>query len=207
MRGDRVRDPLRFVDSVQRVIDLEPELLLTGHFGPIAGADVIRAELERVRDATQWVHDRTVEAMNDKWDVSRAMREVRLPDHLSVGEGYGKVAWDVRAIWESYAGWFHHRSTTELYGVPASSVADDLVAMCGAEALVARAIAYVDDGRPLEAVHLMEVLVDGGAADSEVWRCWAAAHRVLLEQSGEENFWEVGWLRHQVARGERKAAE
>ena len=63
----------------------------------------------------QWVHDRTVDGMNAGTDVHTLMREVRLPEHLDVGEGYGTVAWNVRAIWENYAGWFHHRSTTELY--------------------------------------------------------------------------------------------
>ena len=47
------------------------------------------------------------------------MREITVPEHLDVGEGYGKTSWNVRAIWENYAGWFHHRSTTELYDVPA----------------------------------------------------------------------------------------
>ena len=53
--------------------------------------------------------------MNAGDDVHTLMREIKLPDHLDVGEGYGKTRWNVRAIWETYAGWFHHRSTTELY--------------------------------------------------------------------------------------------
>ena len=81
-----------------------------------------------MRDATQWVHDRTVDGMNAGTDVHTLMREVRTPDHFDVGEGYGKTSWNVRAIWENYAGWFHHRSTTELYDVPPTAVAADLVA-------------------------------------------------------------------------------
>ena len=60
-------------------------------------------------------------------DVYTAMREVRVPEHLDVGEGYGKTSWNVRAIWEMYAGWFQHRSTTELYGVAPRSIAADVV--------------------------------------------------------------------------------
>ena len=84
------------------------------------GAATIRAELTRLRDAVQWVHDETVRGMNEGKDVQTLMREIRLPDELSVGEGYGKVAWGVRSIWEGYEGWFHARSTTELYGTPAT---------------------------------------------------------------------------------------
>ena len=37
VRGDRMRSALRSSTSVQRVIDLEPELLLLGHHGPVRG--------------------------------------------------------------------------------------------------------------------------------------------------------------------------
>ena len=65
----------------------------------------------------QYVNDATVAGMNEGKDVYTLMREIQLPDELAVGEGYGKVSWGVRSIWEGYAGWFHARSTTELYPV------------------------------------------------------------------------------------------
>ena len=71
-----------------------------------------RCELERLRDAVLFVHDATVAGMNAGRDVNDLVREIRLPPELEVGEGYGRVAWGVRAIWEGYAGWFHQRSTT-----------------------------------------------------------------------------------------------
>ena len=76
-------------------------------------------------------------------DLYTAMREVSVPEHLDVGEGYGKTSWNVRAIWEMYAGWFQHRSTTELYGVAPRSVAADVVHAAGAEALVEAARTHV----------------------------------------------------------------
>ena len=119
MRGDRYRDALAYVDSLDLVLDLAPARLLTGHFDPIEGADQIAEEITAMRDATQWVHDTTVEGMNAGEDVQALMRRIRLPEHFDLGEGYGKTSWNVRAIWENYAGWFHHGSTTELYDVPA----------------------------------------------------------------------------------------
>src|SRR4029078_4639620 len=99
----------------QQVIDLEPRLLLLGHHGPVRGDAIVRSECERIRDATLHVHDATVAAMNDGKDVWAAMHEIALPEHLSVGEAYGRVDWSVRAIWEAYAGWFHQHSTLDLY--------------------------------------------------------------------------------------------
>jgi len=79
-----------------------------------------------MRDAMQPLHDRTAELMNSGVDVYTAMREVRVPEHLDIGEGYGRRpgtcgrSGNVRRL-------FQHRSTTELYGVAPASVAADVV--------------------------------------------------------------------------------
>ena len=111
IRGDRYRDALLFIDSLDQVLALEPELLLVGHGPPIEGAGIIRSELQRLREAVLYLHDETVRYMNSDADVWTAMREIALPEELTIGEGYGRLSWCVRAIWENYLGWFHHRSS------------------------------------------------------------------------------------------------
>ena len=96
MRGDRYRDALTVIDTIERVRALQPEILLTGHFEPITGAALIDAELTRLREAVRYVHDQTVAGMNAGKDVATLMEEITLPADLGVGEGYGKVSWDVR---------------------------------------------------------------------------------------------------------------
>ncbi len=195
MRGDRYRDALTAIASVERVRDLQPELLVTGHFEPIAGADQINAELTRLRDAIQHIHDQTVAGMNAGKDVRTLMREIALPPECEVGQGYGKVAWDVRAIWENYSGWFHHQSTTELYPVGFDAVATDVVELAGADALVRRARAHLAEGRPVHAIYLAELLPPDHRGAREVLR---DAHENLLADS--TNFWERAWLTRQIAR-------
>ncbi|WP_055403530.1 MULTISPECIES: MBL fold metallo-hydrolase [unclassified Mycobacterium] len=195
MRGDRYRDALAAIASVERVRDLRPELLVTGHFGPIAGAERIHAELTRLSDAIRYVHDRTVEGMNAGKDVRTLMREITLPAEYAVGQGYGKVSWDVRAIWENYSGWFHHESTTELYPVGFDAVAADVVELAGADALLVRAREHLAGGRPLQAIHLAELVGSDHAAARAVLR---EAHEDLLAAS--TNFWESAWLTNQIAR-------
>ncbi|MFM7059901.1 MAG: MBL fold metallo-hydrolase, partial [Actinomycetes bacterium] len=151
IRGDRYRDALDYIASLERVLALEPARLVTGHFDPIDGEDRIAEEITAMRAAMAWVHDRTVDGMNEGRDVHTLMREITTPSHLDVGEGYGRTAWNVRAIWEHYAGWFHHRSTTELYGVPATAVAPDIVRAAGADALATDAAEHLAAGRPVEA--------------------------------------------------------
>jgi alkyl sulfatase BDS1-like metallo-beta-lactamase superfamily hydrolase len=195
MRGDRYRDALTAIASVERVRELQPELLVTGHFAPIAGAERIRAELTRLRDAIQYIHDQTVAGMNAGKDVRTLMREIAVPPEYEVGQGYGKVAWDVRAIWENYSGWFHHRSTTELYPVAFDEVAADVVELAGADALVQRAREHLDAGRPLHAIHLAELVAADHPGARDVLR---QAHENLLTDT--TNFWERAWLTEQIAR-------
>jgi glyoxylase-like metal-dependent hydrolase (beta-lactamase superfamily II) len=192
IRGDRYRDALTYVESVDRLLELAPQRLVTGHFDPIDGAELITVELTRMRDATQWVHDRTVEGMNAGIDVDTLMAEITLPPELAVGEGYGKVAWNVRAIWENYAGWFHHRSTTELYPGPASMVAPDIVAAAGATALVAAARQRIAEAQPVAALHLTDMVLAVDPTDTAARAVAADAHEMLLEAS--RNFWESAWL-------------
>lgn len=197
MRGDRYRDALTVIETIERVRAMAPEVLLTGHFAPITGGQRIQFELTRLRDAVQHVHDATVEGMNSGKDVRTLMREIALPAHLEVGQGYGKVAWGVRAIWENYSGWFHHRSTTELYPVDPSAISADLVHLAGAAAIVTRAQAHLDSGRPVHAIHLAEKVTDTDTDHPGARRVLKAAHERLLADS--DNFWETSWLKKQIA--------
>ncbi|MBU3751552.1 MAG: MBL fold metallo-hydrolase, partial [Mycobacterium sp.] len=198
IRGDRYRDALTVIDTIERVRALQPEILITGHFDPIVGAGRIDAELRRLRDAVAYVHDQTVAGMNAGKDVGTLMAEIALPPDLAVGQGYGRVAWDVRAIWENYSGWFHHRSTTELYPVGPESVSADVVDLAGADALIARARRHLDAGRPLQAIHLAEVVSHTDPGNRECRAVLKAAHEALLADS--VNFWESAWLTAQIAR-------
>lgn len=195
VRGDRYRDALRFIDSLDRVLALEPDLLLVGHHEPVRGRNLIRDELVRLRGAVQYVHDATVSGMNAGKDVHTLMRDVVLPPELEVGEGYGKVSWSVRAIWETYSGWFHHHSTTELYDVPPWSVHGDLVELAGGpDAVAERARGKLHAGMPVEAIHLAEVALAAEPDHPHALEVSLRAHERLESESG--NFWLTSWLRH-----------
>jgi alkyl sulfatase BDS1-like metallo-beta-lactamase superfamily hydrolase len=196
IRGDRYRDPLPYVETLERIRELGAELLLVGHGGPIVGRETIHAELGRMRDAVLYVHDAVVAAMNAGGDVWTAMREIRLPPALEQGEGYGTVAWSVRAVWEMYAGWFHHHSTAELYAVPPWSVHPDLVALAGGPDAVAAAARAKATSAPVEAIQLAEVALAAAPSHRGAIEASLAAHRTLLAAS--TNFWETRWLEHAI---------
>lgn len=196
MRGDRYRDPIQYIEACDLVLSLNPRRIITGHFDPIDGSDLIATEVTAMRDAMQWVHDRVVAQMVDGADVYTAMRETRLPESFDVGEGYGRTVWNVRAIWEMYAGWFQHRSTTELYSVPPWSIGADLIDAFGANQLVAAAQAHLDGGEPVKALHLVDLILTGGTENAAATAVALSAHEQLLESA--ENFWEKAWLNHAI---------
>ncbi|MCV7300692.1 MBL fold metallo-hydrolase [Mycobacterium barrassiae] len=196
MRGDRYRDALTTIASIERVRDLRPEVLITGHFDPIRGADRIHGELTRLRDAIAYLHDRTVEGMNAGKDVFTLMREITLPAELEVGQGYGKVSWDVRAIWENYSGWFHHRSTTELYAVGPDELNADFVDLAGVDRIVERAETHLAENRPVHAIHLAEAVVHADPDHTAARTVLKSAHQQLLAAS--TNFWESAWLTKKI---------
>lgn len=196
IRGDRYRDPLVVARAVDLVRILQPKVIFYGHHAPVEGEDIIALELEALHGAIHYVHDAVVDGMNAGKTVHELMAAIELPAEFEVGQGYGKVSWGVRSIWEYYAGWFHHRSTTELYSVPSASVAADLVEMAGAEALLACAEQKFREGRCEEALHLLDVLRDGNAFSDGARKLAVDVHRALLEES--DNFWLSSWLKQQI---------
>ncbi|HXQ62627.1 MAG TPA: alkyl sulfatase dimerization domain-containing protein [Acidimicrobiales bacterium] len=197
LRGDRYRTVEPYLAALRTVRDLQPSVLVTGRHEPIVGRDLIDRALARLHDAVDYVHCRTLAGMNDGKDVATLVREIRLPDELRVGQGYGTVAWGVRTIWESYMGWFRLRSTTELYPLEPVAAAAELVDLAGPDAVVGRARTVLAAGDPVTALHLAEAVLHrrhdhGGAVGVMV-----DAHRALLDGGGDVNFWESGWLQHQ----------
>jgi alkyl sulfatase BDS1-like metallo-beta-lactamase superfamily hydrolase len=195
LRGDKPRSALQFIHSVQQLRALEPELVLTGHES-IRGAEHIARAVTRVIDCVQWIHDRTVEGMNAGIGLRRLMREVQPPPELALTEEYGKTAWNVRAIWHEYTGWFDpDRGTTELYGVPQTSVAPALAELAGGAARIAlRARDFATRGEPLEALHLLDVALAADPSLDLAREVKRQALQILLEQTGGTNLWERMWI-------------
>ena len=197
IRGDRYRDALSVAAAVDVVQALGAETLLYGHHGPVEGSDLIATELEVLRSAIIYVHDETVSGMNAGAEFSELMSQIQLPPEFEVGEGYGKVSWGVRAIWESYAGWFKHESSTELYSQPQRSIHPDLVELAGgAQAIVECAREKLAGREYVEALHLLDVLSPAQRRAPDAIEVASTAHQSLLEAS--DNFWLSSWLRNQV---------
>jgi alkyl sulfatase BDS1-like metallo-beta-lactamase superfamily hydrolase len=191
LRGDKPRSALQFIASIKVLRALGPEMILTGH-EVVQGSEHIARETSRIIDAVQWVHDRTVEGMNTGKALSALMAEIRTPPELTLTEEYGKVAWNVRAIWHEYTGWYDpDRGLTELYGVRASSVAPAIAELAGgADRLAERARTFILEDKPLEALHLLDLALAAAPDSARVCQVRREALELLLKQTGGANLWE-----------------
>lgn len=201
MRGEKVRKPVEYIETLNRFLELDIEMLVPSHHTPITGSENIRAGLTKIRDATKYVHDETIKGMNAGKSVHELMREIQLPPELELTQEHGRVDWAVRSIWEYYATWFHFDSITELYPVPARSMYADLAQLAGVEALVAKAQEYADADRPIEALHLLEVATAGAPADRAALELRLQTLEGMLQSAidGLGNNYEKDYLRQQIA--------
>jgi alkyl sulfatase BDS1-like metallo-beta-lactamase superfamily hydrolase len=196
LRGTEPRMALDYVHSLNKVLSWQPEILLPSHGPALIGATQIVTQVTKYRDAIVYVHDAVVKGMNDGKDVFTLMREIKLPENLNVGEGYGKLTWSIRGIYEGYAGWFDLNPAT-MYETPPSSPYADLVKLAGGPApVVERALEVLQKGHAPEALRLLDAALAADATNREALQARLKALEYLREQSKNSN--EQGWLQYSI---------
>jgi alkyl sulfatase BDS1-like metallo-beta-lactamase superfamily hydrolase len=200
IRGEKFREPVPYLRSLDLVLELDPEMIVPSHFEPIEGRETIREGVTLMRDALAYVHDAVIEGMNDGKDVYTLMAEIRLPDPLEASQAHGRVPWVVRGIFEDYSTWFHFEDTSQLYPAAPDAIHPDLVSLAGgAGAVAARAREKLAAGDPVAALQLSEAALDAEPANAEALRAKLETLHLLLEQTGDVNHHEVFWLRREIA--------
>jgi alkyl sulfatase BDS1-like metallo-beta-lactamase superfamily hydrolase len=205
LRGTRPRPALDWIHSIDTVLTLKPEIVLSGHGDPIFGNEEITHRLTRFRDAIQYVHDETVKGMNSGKDVFTLMQEIKLPSNFNLSESFGKVSWSVRGIYDGYAGWFDTNPAT-MYAEPPSSVYPDLVKLAGGpDSIVQLALEKLKDGKAVEALHLTDVVLTSDEKNSAALNARLQALNYLEDRC--QNFIEEGWLQYGITKTKEKLGQ
>lgn len=205
LRGTQPRWALDYVNSLNKVLELKPEIMLPSHGLPVTGNAEIVKRVTRYRDAIQYVHDETVKGMNAGKDVWTLMNEIKLPAALDVGESYGKLSWSVRGIYEGYVGWFD-LNPVAMYEKPVSSVYADVVKLAGgAEAVAKLAMERAQAGPAVEALHLGDIALAADATNRTALSAKLKALETLRERCRNSN--ERGWLDFSISQVKLKLGE
>ncbi|NCC39887.1 MAG: MBL fold metallo-hydrolase [Gammaproteobacteria bacterium] len=112
MRGSRQRDPLDYVESLKICRSLEPEYLVALH-GPnpiTSGKENVRQYLTNFSDAIQFMHDQTIQYLNQGFTPGEIKDLLELPPHLAqspyLQETYGRKDWNIYHIFRFYRGYY-----------------------------------------------------------------------------------------------------
>ena len=198
IRGDRIRFAIPFLDMCQKVLKLNPELLITGHFKPIEGQKLIHKEIKNLHDAVEYIHAKTVKGINTGKDMYELMQEIVLPKELTVGEGYGTVQWAVRSIYEGYTGWFRHNSTTELYSYSPKTILPELNDLIDQEMALKKIKDLIENNEYLKAIHISEIIISSDN-NEEALKMYLKIHKILLKEAQKNsNRWIIKWLEYEI---------
>jgi alkyl sulfatase BDS1-like metallo-beta-lactamase superfamily hydrolase len=109
IRGTSHRNVNAWVNSLDKMIALQPEKLFPSHTLPLLEGEALEV-LIVYRDGIQFVHDQTIRLMNQGLYPEEIIENIVLPSTISsspfLQEFYGTVRWSVRSIFNGYLGWF-----------------------------------------------------------------------------------------------------
>lgn len=134
IRGSSYRDVLLWSGSLEKMRTEGPEFLVPSHSRPIVGAENVDEALADYSTAIRYIHDQTIEGMNQGQTPDQLVRSIRLPADLAdspyLQEFYGTVAWSIRAIFDGYIGWFDG-NPTNLFPLSSQDEANRIVELAG----------------------------------------------------------------------------
>jgi alkyl sulfatase BDS1-like metallo-beta-lactamase superfamily hydrolase len=201
LRGTKPRWALDYVNSLDKVMALNAEILIPSHGEPIFGGTEVRQTLKQYRDAILYVHNAVVQGMNAGKSVDALVAEISLPKELQIPEVYGRVDWSVRGIYLGYAGWFDGNPSNML-GVDALDSTSELMALAGgADKVAAKAESLYQEGKFNQALSLADIVLTNQPENK-------VAHSIKLkifktELKNAINFNSAGWLKYGILKSER----
>jgi alkyl sulfatase BDS1-like metallo-beta-lactamase superfamily hydrolase len=134
IRGARPRSPEDWIASLEKMISLQPDVVVPSHTRPVFGAGAARTALTAYREGIKSILDQTIQGMKQGERPDELVQHVKLPPALAANpylqEFYGGVEWTVRGIYADRVGWFDGNATN-LFPLPEQERAAKLVGLIG----------------------------------------------------------------------------
>jgi glyoxylase-like metal-dependent hydrolase (beta-lactamase superfamily II) len=198
LRGTEPRWALDYIHALDLALQFNPELLCPGHGKPENGKELIVKKVLRYRNAIQYVHDKTVEGMNEGKDVFTLMQEIKLPDSLMIPEFFGRVSWSVRGIYDGYVGWFDG-NITNMYTIPVESIYPELINLAGGKGTMQKlAEDFFNQKEYVKALHATDIILKVFKDDKKILDMRLSIVKALRAIS--TNGVEIAWLSHEIDR-------
>jgi glyoxylase-like metal-dependent hydrolase (beta-lactamase superfamily II) len=164
------RFTLEWAETLEKIAARNPRFVLPGH-GPVyRGAALCAALLEDTACALRFIHDEVVRRLNlGQWPVDIVEADIRLPRALAIKpylrETYGCIPFVVQDVLRSYCGWWSGQPS-RLYPPARRQHAEDIVGVCGRNALLSTVRDLLRCGANERAVALAEIVADFDPSDA-----------------------------------------
>ncbi len=166
IRGSRPRPVGDWIDSLDAMRRLSPEVLVPSHTAPIVGEAEVARRLTTYRDGVQWVHDQVVRGANQGLGPDAIAATTGLPPSLAdapdLRELYGQIDWSARAIYDNELGWFDGRPELLYPLPPAERASRQLALMGGADRVIGEARVALAADDPQWALELLAIAEAAG---------------------------------------------
>lgn len=184
-----LREPLRWADTFDRFLALDPRLLIPEFGKPVSDPALIREALEVPARALRYLRDEVVKRMNAGMGEIEILHDVALPDELFKSRfmkpSYGCAEFIMRDVWRSENGWWN-RNPTDLHpAAPADAARAVREALPEQRRVIERALELQRDGQTQLALHVIDLLANDRGDDPLVVEARALKAR-LCEQRAEQ---------------------
>lgn len=152
LRGAKVRDALMWSDyigqSVERLENVE--IFFNSHHWPTWGHDRIITQMQQQQDMYRFIHDQTVRLANIGYTPREIAERLKLPASLAknfhIRGYYGTLSHNSKAVYQHYFGWYDGNPAHLNPLPPVQSAIRYVEFMGGADALLAKAAVYQEQG-------------------------------------------------------------
>lgn len=200
LRGAQVRNGLtwaKYIDETLETFGAQIEVEFASHHWPMWGNARIVEFLGKQRDLYKYIHDRSVNLMNQGYTGAEIAEMIRLPQDLArawYNRGYyGTIRHNSRAVYQRYMGWYDGNPSS-LDPLPPEPAARKYVEyMGGADAVLARARADFDRGEYRWVAEAVKHVVFADAGNRDAKQLLADAYEQLAYQA-ESAIWRSVYL-------------
>jgi len=190
IRGTTYRSFKSWYTSLEKMMALQPEILIPSHGTPINGKEEILRVLSNYRDAIKYVHDQMMRNLNSGNSPLEAARKIKLPENLAqdphLFELYGTIEWSARNLFNGYFGWFDG-NPTNLYPFTKEEYSEKLLTLIPEEQLISELDTALAEEDSQWALYISDLLINSGKGNEQILAKKAAALKNLGESSYNPN--------------------
>jgi alkyl sulfatase BDS1-like metallo-beta-lactamase superfamily hydrolase len=164
----------RWADTLERLVDLRPEVLVI-EFGPfVEGEDLIAERLTTTAQALRWLRSEVVDRLNRGMNEREILADLDYPPELFdlpwLKPLYGSPDYIVRDLVREESGWWDRNPTSLHPAAPADVARATFDAMADPDAVIAQAEALAADGQVQLAMHVIDLVALGPDDEPAVTR-------------------------------------